>query len=151
MDASEISRVFEHNLDALERNLEGLSGADFLVRVSEDGSHLNWLIGHVLHARVRLLCDLGGFAHPDEALLETAYGRGSRASNAEAFPTSTLRDALRTNQIALVTTLDEADLTQPGPRSGTLADRAAFIAWHETYHVGQSGLLRRLAGKMGAI
>lgn len=151
MNASELSRIFERNLSTLEKNLDGLSGTDFLVRVSEDGSHLNWLIGHVLHARVRLLRDLGGFAHPDEALLETAYGRGSQASNAERFPTRILRDALLENQMALEQTLNATDLTQPGPRSGTLADRAAFIAWHETYHVGQSGVLRRLAGKTGAI
>jgi uncharacterized damage-inducible protein DinB len=151
MNASEITGVFERNLKKLERNLEGLSGTDFLVRVSEDGSHLNWLLGHVLHARVQLLRELGGFAHPDESLLEAAYARDTRASNAETFPSQILRDALRENQTALEETLHRADLTQPGPRRGSLADRAAFMAWHETYHVGQSGLLRRLAGKAGVV
>ncbi len=151
MSGSEIGAIFNRNLDRLERNLDGLDGTDFLVRVSEDGSHLNWLLGHVLHARVCLIRDLGGFAHPDERLLETAYAKGTRASNAETFPTRILRDALRDNQTALEETLSATDLTQSGPRSGTLEDRAALMAWHETYHVGQSGVLRRLAGKPGAI
>ena len=151
MSGSEIEAIFNRNLERLELNLDGLEGTDFLVRVGEDGSHLNWLLGHVLYERVCLIRDLGGFAHPDETLLETAYARGTRASNAETFPTGILRGALRDNQTALEETLSATDLTQPGPRSGTLEDRAAFIAWHETYHVGQSGVLRRLAGKPGAI
>ncbi len=151
MNASEIAEVFGRNLNKLEQNLEGLSSMDFLVRVSEDGSHLNWLLGHVLHARMQLLRELGGFVHPDESLLEAAYARGTHASNAETFPTQILRDALRDNQIALETTLIETDLTQPAARQGSLADRAAFMAWHETYHIGQSGVLRRLAGKVGMV
>jgi uncharacterized damage-inducible protein DinB len=151
MNASELTQIFERNLKKLEQNLEGLSGTDFLVRVGEDGMHLNWLLGHVLHARMQLLRELGGFAHPDEPLLGVAYARDTRASNAETFPTRILRDALRENQTVLETTLGETDLTQPGPVQGSLADRAAFMAWHETYHVGQSGVLRRLTGKTGAI
>jgi DinB superfamily len=151
MSASEIAEVFGRNLNTLEQNLEGLSGTDFLVRVGEDGMHLNWLLGHVLHARMRLLRELGGFAHPDEQLLETAYVQGTQPSNAEVFPTQILRDAMGDNQTALETTLQDTDLTQLDPRGRTLSDSAARTAWHETYHVGQSGLLRRLAGKTGAI
>jgi uncharacterized damage-inducible protein DinB len=151
MSASEIAEVFGRNLNKLEQNLEGLSGTDFLVRVGEDGTHLNWLLGHVLHARVCLLRELGGFIHPDESLLAAAYARGTHASNAETFPTQILRDALRDNQIALETTLMETDLTEPATGRGSLADQAAFMAWHETYHVGQSGVLRRLAGKVGMV
>ncbi len=143
--------VFGRNLTKLEQNLEGLSGTDFLVRVGEDGMHLNWLIGHVLYARMQLLRELGGFVHPDESLLEAAYARGTHASNAETFPTQILRDALRDNQIALEVTLGETDLTEPAAQRGSLADRAAFMAWRETYNVGQSGLLKRLAGKVGAV
>ena len=36
----------------------------------------------------------------------------------------------------------------PGETVGSLL---MTIAWHQAYHVGQTGLLRRLAGKEGAI
>ena len=32
-----------------------------------------------------------------------------------------------------------------------LGDRLSFLQFHETYHAGQTGILRRLAGKKGAI
>lgn len=147
MSGPEIGAVFGRNLSRLETNLEGLEGTDFLVRVGEDGMHLNWLLGHVLHARICLVRDLGGFAHPDETLLGTAYARGTHASNAETFPTRILRHALHDSQTMLEATLQDTDLEQPS----TQAERAALVAWHETYHVGQSGVLRQLAGKPDAI
>jgi uncharacterized damage-inducible protein DinB len=36
------------------------------------------------------------------------------------------------------------------PRS-TLEQQLGFLAFHESYHVGQVGVLRRLIGKPGAI
>ncbi|HLO66857.1 MAG TPA: DinB family protein [Holophaga sp.] len=33
--------------------------------------------------------------------------------------------------------------------TSTLADGLRFLAWHETYHLGQLGLFRKLAGKAG--
>jgi uncharacterized damage-inducible protein DinB len=33
----------------------------------------------------------------------------------------------------------------------TVGDQLAFLQFHEAYHIGQAGLLRRLAGKDGAI
>ena len=33
--------------------------------------------------------------------------------------------------------------------SATVAGALGFLAWHESYHLGQLGLLRRLAGKPG--
>jgi hypothetical protein len=35
--------------------------------------------------------------------------------------------------------------------SSTLQGGAHFLHFHETYHIGQTALLRRLAGKPGAI
>ena len=38
-----------------------------------------------------------------------------------------------------------------GKDLGDLARSLAQLQWHECYHVGQLGLLRRIVGKEGAI
>lgn len=152
MNATEITELFARNLGTLERNLEGLEPEDFLVRIGEDGTHLNWLIGHTLLSRQNLLVALDPALRPDDLdAMKTAYVRGTKSSNAETVPTQHLLETLRTTQATLKHALESSDLNQPGPRKGSLADFALFMAWHETYHVGQSGVLRRLTGKPGAI
>ena len=152
MNATEITELFAWNLRTLERNLAGLQPDDFLIRVGEDGSHLNWILGHVLYSRRSLLATLDPDARTDDLeAIKAAYVRGSKASNAEALPSARIIEQLRASQETLTHTLNTTDLSRPDPRDGTLADKALFLAWHETYHVGQAGLLRRLAGKPGAI
>jgi hypothetical protein len=38
-----------------------------------------------------------------------------------------------------------------GDANGTLGDKLGFLQFHEAYHAGQIGLLRRLVGKEGKI
>ena len=152
MNATEIAELFARNLGTLEHNLEGLDPEDFLVRIGEDGMHLNWLIGHTLLSRQNLLIALDPAIYPDDlSTMKAAYMRGTKSSNAETVPSAHLIKTLRASQPILTHTLESTDLSQPGPRKGNLADFALFMAWHETYHVGQSGVLRRLTGKSGAI
>jgi uncharacterized damage-inducible protein DinB len=74
---------------------------------------------------------------------------------------ATLRGLLSDTQHRLVPALaalsDEA-LAQPVPEpmrrpplTGSVADALIRLHYHEGYHNGQMGLLRRLAGKEGAI
>jgi uncharacterized damage-inducible protein DinB len=152
MNFTEIAGLFARNLGTLERNLEGLEPEDFLVRIGEDGTHLNWLIGHTLLSRQNLLVTLNPAMRPDDLdTIKAAYKRGTKSSNAETVPSVHLLETLRASQPTLTHALESTDLSQPGPREGNLADFALFMAWHETYHVGQSGVLRRLTGKPGAI
>ncbi len=44
----------------------------------------------------------------------------------------------------------EADLAASHAKE-TVGQRLAFLQFHEAYHIGQIGLLRRLLGKPGAI
>jgi hypothetical protein len=47
--------------------------------------------------------------------------------------------------------LTEADLAKKEGSEAPFGERLAFLHFHEAYHVGQTALLRRIAGKEGAI
>jgi hypothetical protein len=58
--------------------------------------------------------------------------------------------------VEAITAASEHDLAQPGGRGPggvelDVAHRTAFLQFHEAYHIGQLGLLRRIAGHERAI
>ncbi|MEZ4630685.1 MAG: DinB family protein [Deinococcales bacterium] len=59
-------------------------------------------------------------------------------------------EAPQTNLLKILDTMSEAELAKE-LKSGTLAEQLEFMAWHEGYHIGQLGLLRRLVGREGAV
>jgi uncharacterized damage-inducible protein DinB len=90
------------------------------------------------------------------------YDRSSDASDrARILDLATLRGMLDDSQQQLTPALAELtdeQLTAPLPEkfkrpplSGSVGDALIFLLYHEGYHNGQIGMLRRLAGKEGAI
>jgi uncharacterized damage-inducible protein DinB len=146
------SGVFQRNLGAFQTNTQGLSTKDFLVQPASDGVHMNWLLGHVLHSRQVLLEALGVDASVKNTEILKSYARGSKAQTLEVMPSQELLQALEASQTAIEAALKDADFAAPSPMGrGTLEDYVDFMSWHETYHAGQSGVLRRLAGFAGQI
>ena len=66
-------------------------------------------------------------------------------------------EASQTVLLATLEGLSTEDLLAPLPaeknpfRVDCMAEQLAVFSFHESYHVGQLGLLRRLLGKKGAI
>ena len=96
-------------------------------------------------------------AHVDVGLFSDAapYARGSDGLRdlSRARPlTEILADLRRTQERLLgrLGRLSDADLAEP-VKDGTVGSQLAFLHFHEAYHAGQVGLLRRLLGKEGAI
>ncbi len=113
----------------------------------EDGSHMNWLVGHLVSNRDSILALLGeDRVRPAET--DEAFGYGSKPT-AEA--TATLAEQLRAYELANVPLLEAIAALTPeqlaapaGRRS--VRERLEFLVWHETYHLGQLMLYRRAAG-----
>jgi uncharacterized damage-inducible protein DinB len=89
---------------------------------------------------------------------EAAFGRGSSPAQVPGnIDPRMLVQAFRSAQQALAghwETLTGADLARPLGRtlpdgSDTLGGAVRFLAWHEAYHLGQVGFMRRLAGRAG--
>jgi len=144
---------FETNARFLASALDGIDDARFVRRAAPDLNSLQWLAAHLANARCNAAAATGaaidapwgdlvggpkatmrdGVAYPSRAEIERVW--------AEA--TEKLREGLRR-------VTDEAlDATLPVPVP--LPDRRlegvlAFLALHETYHVGQMSLMRKLLG-----
>ena len=113
---------------------------------------VNWILGHLVQVNAGVLELLG---HPrDPALADLVYyaaGSPPVEDVADAWDLGKLRDAFR-QQIhhldgALVDAPPERLAAPPPPGfEGELRDFLHFITFHQGYHVGQLGMLRRALG-----
>ena len=141
------------------RNLEGVTHEDSVVRPDGGANDSNWVLGHVIAVRNRLLPGVGEAPFWDDARV-TAYVMPSSADTAGRVHLDELRDAFTKSFEKLtagIAKLDDAALAQKAPFSPgnnpdeTLQSLLAKIVVHESYHIGQIGMLRRSMGKDGAI
>lgn len=117
----------------------------------EGGSHLNWLVGHLVFCRDEILRALGEEGVWAEDAKER-YGWGSSpASPEEARPLEELAGALDATQERLDAALAAATPERLAAERGrsTVGAWVAFMVWHDTYHTGQVALYRQLAGLPG--
>ena len=142
-------------------NTEGVTHEESLIQPRPNGNCLNFVLGHLLNVYDQALPLLG-----QEPVLGSATGRYKRGSPpltdaAEALPFGELLAAWDTASerfgAGLGTLTPEAmERPMPGPNSGgelteTVRSLLATILFHQAYHAGQTGVLRRIAGKRGAI
>lgn len=145
---------FEMNGRSMAMNATGITHADSLTQPSPGGNCCNWVVGHILASRNAVHALLKLPPAWDDAT--DRYDRNSRpmtdASDAE--PLDGLLERLRASHSAIadaLAALDDSRLAEPVEGGKPLGMQLAFAAFHESYHVGQLGILRRLLGRDGAI
>jgi hypothetical protein len=151
-----LARRFAFNDALLDKLTQDFSDAEWLARHGEV-NHAQWLLGHLASTRRWALRELGRSA--EEEAWEQHFGRGARPTPlSDDIAPALLREAFLKNGAVLakhISTLDEAQVAAPfrsfPDGSNTLGGGMHFLHFHETYHLGQLGLLRRLCGKPGAI
>jgi uncharacterized damage-inducible protein DinB len=149
-----------YNQRVVAINTDGLTQEDSLVAAPGGGNCLNWVVGHVVATRNGLLKLLGRepIWGQERAAL---YRRGSdpiRADNALPLALN-LADYAASQEtiLAALRELTDDDLAAPTEvrffkgDAETVGSALAGFVFHESYHVGQTGILRRVAGKAGAI
>ncbi len=150
-----------YNHYVLKKNLEGLSHEDSLIQPAPGGNCLNWVLGHIVASRGRTLTAVGEepIWGPREA---ASYERSSDPiTNAgQALPLERILadlDASQEKILAGLQKLTDEDLAAKSSFSPsnnekeTIGSLLAGLLFHEAYHAGQTGLLRRLIGKDGAL
>ena len=161
MNGSDLARMYEISYGAINRNLEDLSNDESLVRPERGGNCLNWVLGHIVVYRGNVLKLIGRqpvFAG-DQA---KPYLRGSHPDGTEHYlDLATLRGMLSDAHQELIPALSlmtEEQLARDVPEefnrpplAGSIGNALARLSFHESYHAGQIGLLRRIAGREGAI
>jgi len=161
MTGSDLARMYEFSYGALSRNLQDLTHADTVVMPDHGGNCLNWVLGHVVVARNAVLMLAGATPSLSGEHMQQ-YRRGSQPEGTANFlDLATLRGYLDDSQQQLIPALaglSQAALNRPVPEplkrpplTGSVGDALIRLHYHEGYHNGQIGLLRRMAGKPGAI
>ena len=145
---------FDMNARSVDLNTEGVTHQDSLFQPAPGGNCVNWVVGHIVASR-NSVHKLLGLA---PAWKEGAdrYDRGSQpiTDPADAEPLDIVLERFRASQTAVAGALeaaDDADMSAAVDDGKPLGAQLAFLAFHESYHVGQLGILRRLLGRDPAI
>jgi uncharacterized damage-inducible protein DinB len=150
-----VALIFKLNNEMVVRSLDGLSDEECWRRPAGAGNPLAWLLGHATVSRAQLLGQLGQKYNPG---LGPLFDRGSTLGARETYPA---REAMETawketrgRMRDAFGALSDAALAAPPsgksfPGVSSIADLIAFYAFHECYHVGQMGYVRRLLGRDG--
>lgn len=155
MTADMLRFLFDFSHIAITRNAAGWTDAESLV-TPPAGNCANWVLGHIVAYRSTVLALLGEEPLWSEADQKPYTGKADDFDPARARSFNAMLADLEITQervrrgLERMTPEDLAALAAPGdkrPRGPMLH----FFQFHEAYHAGQLGLLRRIAGKPGAI
>jgi len=147
-----VSTIFKLNTGLLRTALDGLSAAELWQRPTPLTNPMLWIYGHVVQARATMLALLDD---PFETAWTDLFTRGSALHDASRYPAR--EDIDRTHrQIvdrlrARFDLLTGEDLAAPArgkqlPGARTVGDQLAFLAFHESYHIGQLAYVRKALG-----
>jgi len=142
-------------------NVEGVSQAESLVQPQPAGNCLNWILGHLVCVYNNLLPLVKQTPIVNRDDLKR-YDRGTPPLNTPAEATDigeliNLWNKTADRFDAGLASLTPEDLDEKAtvsPRNDpneTVRSLLSLITFHQAYHAGQLGVLRRIAGKPGAI
>ncbi len=158
-------RVLRHQVRAIhwvvKQNADDLTQQESLIQPQPAGNCLNWNVGHLLCVYDQILPMLGQPPVFGEHTLQR-YGRGTAPLDnaAEALDLAQLMaawDVAARRMEAGMESLTPEALDHPAPWSPTdnpeetVGSLLSTVLFHQAYHTGQTGLLRRMAGKGGTI
>ncbi len=152
------ARITHH---VVKLQLAGITHAESLVRPAAGGNCLNWVVGHLLTVEGLILSLLGQPpVMPAGALARYERGAPPLADGADALDLARLLaawDEAAPRLEAGFAAITSERLASPAPFSPTgdphetVGSLLTALVWHQGYHAGQAAILRRLAGKPGAI
>lgn len=147
--------------DVVGANVAGLNHEDSLAQPRPGGNCLNWVLGHLLWAYNGVLPLVKQDPVMDQEVLKH-YARGAAPiqDRAEALTFEEMLNAWnqaveRVDAGLAGLTADVLDRPAPGSPTGnpneTVRSLLTTVMFHQAYHAGQTAVLRRIAGKEGAI
>lgn len=141
----------------LRMALKDITEDEAFTRPSGQANSLHFILGHITSLRYYIAGLLGNEEEPPWG---TMFDMGAEIKERQAYPPfSELVEkwnAITPMMIELLSAATEEKLGEPGPfqpPSGekTVLGVISFLCWHEAYHVGQAGYVRKLLGHPGAI
>ncbi len=155
MTGQELLQLYEAGYRTIETNLEGITHEESMRAASRAGGNcLNWVLGHLVQTRNAVLRLAGAEAIWDDGLMRVYNAQeGVVFDPAQALPLERLIADLGASQARLRAVLPGITPERLAAPSlfGTVGGALAFLTFHEGYHSGQLGILRRVLGKEGKI
>jgi len=151
-----LAQRFAFNEGFLDKLTAGFTEADWLRRHGEANS-AQWLLGHLTATRGEAARLIGAQLPVEPWDPHFGLGRKPSAASDDVAP-ALLREAFRIRGAALrerlvTITPDQAasDFREFPWGTKDLSGGMHFLHFHESYHLGQIGLIRRIAGLPGLI
>ena len=140
----------------VKKNVGEITHEQSLLQPAPAGNCLNWVLGHLVATRSNLLLGLGAEPVWGEADRKRYDRHGPPVRSAsEAKRLDAIWEAYDMSQNRLrqaLPALSPAQLASPAPFSPTnrpdetLGSLLVSVAFHDAYHTGQTGILRRIIG-----
>ena len=156
MIAKALIKQFQYNHFVMQKNLEGISHEDSVAQPGQYGNCINWVLGHIVWTR-NFILKLVNEPPILTGKESEVYKQGAEAlrdlSNAVPFETvkNLFEDSQKTIADALGNLSDEDYGRIQDENGDTLAEQLAGLSFHESYHAGQIGVIRRVIGKEGVL
>jgi uncharacterized damage-inducible protein DinB len=143
-------------------NLAGITHEESVIQPEPGGNCINWVLGHLLSIYNQALPLLGQQPVLDQPTI-TRYSRGAEPITESAAARRfeellTAWDETVKRIDAGLAGLSPEALDRPAPQGSgpsepgdKVRDTLSVLMFHQGYHAGQTGVLRRLVGKAGAI
>lgn len=155
MTGMEMLKLYEAGYATVKKNLEGVSHEESMRGPTGGGNCANWVLGHLVSTRLALLGLVGAepVGSPEIHHIYDAQEDAPAFDPARALPMEQLLALFDESQERLRAALPHiTDERLAAPALlGTVGDTVAFLTFHEGYHCGQLGVLRRTLGKPGKI
>jgi uncharacterized damage-inducible protein DinB len=138
----------------LRKNAGDISSEESLRSFQPAGNGLNWVLGHLVAIRSQMLGSLGG--QPVWSATECGpYDRHAAPFTKASTPKPLAEiwkafDLTQSRLLELADRLAPADLSEALPAGAPVKTRGELLAvlgFHDAYHAGQTGAIRRLLGK----
>lgn len=151
--SAKLIQSYQTNTWLIGKQAAGLSHDDSVIQLPFRSNCFNWVLGHMLVSRdrvLRLLAQEAVLTDEQTVLYESESAPIVDASRAAPF--EKLLSAVSESQARIESGLQNATddkLSAPVSEENgqTVADRISGLHWHETYHLGQLEILRQAAGK----
>jgi len=140
------------NHGLLQCAVRDMSEQDLAARTDDKGNSVAWIAGHLAGSR-HIMAGLVGLEEQNP--FGNLYIRGAEVRpDSDYPPVSEIITAFENITDALTPCFDkidaselDAELKDPYPvQEKTVLNGLAFLSFHETYHIGQIGFIRKLLG-----
>ena len=147
-----IANIFKANTDIVSRAINDVAPEDWFRKPGDDSNHLLWVMGHLVVHRGMTLKLLGGqwespwgqlFARGAERVADEKYPSAEELKTEWQKISADLVPAVRN---ASEDVLGKAVAAGSPSFDGKVSGNITLLAFHDAYHAGQVGYLRKWLG-----